>query len=1006
MRVFTIWLARWFDQIRAAAVVAGLLRWRHVAETHRGDTQPRCLVNRLISMLKGFLCAGLAGMVAGSVSAENNTSWSICCGAFTNVTGPVTIGNTGSFNELSIRSGGSLSGMAGTIGLGTGARSNRVILRDDGSSWSNDGDLTVGWSGSDNLLRTQGGATLSNTGDAWIGRLSSARGNQVVVKDANTSWSAGKTVVVGGDGDENRLTISLGAYATCKSVVIGNGAGQDNGVMVLGIGSVWDVAEDIVFGASSRSCDLQVLEGGRLTNRNCLVAGNGQRLLAFNAGSVWEQTGDFTLGLDGANNQLSILSGAVIRHRQAVIGFGAMASGNDVLVSSGEATWECDAGLIVGTDGSRKNSLRVSSGGVVQSAFGAVGDVGSHENSVTVSGVGARWVMDDELYVGRWGSDNRLTVSSGAMLATGDAWIGRGDGSYDGGHSNRVLVTGRSSLWKATGTVTVGENVSYNRLSVVANAVVDAAGMVIGSASGTLSNRVELTRATVVVTNDYGSAVLEIRQGHLENESGTVVADVLVATNLVAGAVSFPAGAMSLLSADVATGEPLTIGDETRQAILELPLGPYAFADGLRVSSNSVLHVRGIIRGDVRVDGRCDIGFPIGDVFVMGGFELGPKAMLDFGIAGYPPATHADRLVANGPVALAGQLAVTVEPSFRPVITNGASFTLVTGAPVGGGFSNVENFKRLTTTDSAGSFRVNILPDRLVLSEFFRGPVVRPSAPVNVSASVEGDVVTLRWSDTSECEDGVKVYRSAAREGPWQRIATVGPNVNQYVDASAGMCTKVFYRLRSFNTEGQSPRTTPLRVYTGGCPPVPAPPVSLTAQTLSASKIRVCWAPSQDQAEGVILRRALSPEGPWKRVATLPISQTCYTERDLTAGTRYYYSVKSFNVLGMSDTFTLTDAWTQAAGTPDAPAGLTVTPVSFTRADLRWVDRSGNETGFVILRRPSGATTWLALANVGANVTTYSDTTALPALTYDYAVRARNSAGQSAESNIVTVTMP
>lgn len=952
------------------------------------------------------MCAVWVGMVAQGVSAENNTALSVCCGASTNMVGPITVGDTGRFNTLTISSGGSVSNLNAVVGNGISADENTATVRDAGSNWVSDGNMTIGVAGSDNLLRVQGGAHVEVTGAMTMGWMSSSRNNLGMVTGVGSILQMGGALHVGGDGSDNRLSVSQGAGLWCREAAIGAGDGVNNDVVVNGAGSRWVIGSNLVFGAASRAGGLQVLDGGAVSNAHCVVAGRQQRLVMLGEGSHWVNDGDFTLGFEGDDHQLTMLSGALLENDWGVVGDGLAATKNFALIEGGGSSWINKDGLVIGTGGGFDNRLQISSGASVSSRFGAVGDVGSHENTVTMSGLNAEWVMDDELYVGRWANDNRVTVSGTAQLRTGPAWIGQGADGASGGHSNRVVVTGRGSAWLSTGTVTVGENTSYNRLTGVAEAEMTLNGLLIGTAPGSLSNRVDLTRCRLAVTNAAGTAVLEARAGHLEINEATVLADRLVATNENAGAILFPGGLLSVGEATIQTGAPLVVGDGLFEAELLLGDGHHLFADGLVVSNKSAATLAGAIDGDMDLAGDMRVGNPTGTLTVTGAVRLRPTASWNVSVTGYESGVDTDQVNASGAVDLGGKLTVTIAGAFRPVITNGTSYTILTGAPVSGVFNNVENFARIDTSDSAGSFRVNIFPDCVLLTEFFRGPLVKPTRPENLSATVDGAAVMLAWTDTSEAEDGVKIYRGPDRQGPWQRIATVGPNVNAYTDLTPGGCEKYFYRVRAFNTVGQSDDTPALRVYTSGCPPIPAPPASASARALGSTTVEVCWVPGPDDAAGVVIRRATAEDGPWRRVATLPADAGCYRDTGLEPATRYFYTVQSFNPLGFSSESATADARTQRAGTPDAPTRLEAEAISFTSVRLDWVDKSDNESAFVILRRPSGATSWLAIANVGVNVTRYTDATALPALTYDYAVRARNSAGKSTISNVVTVTMP
>ncbi len=94
---------------------------------------------------------------------------------------------------------------------------------------------------------------------------------------------------------------------------------------------------------------------------------------------------------------------------------------------------------------------------------------------------------------------------------------------------------------------------------------------------------------------------------------------------------------------------------------------------------------------------------------------------------------------------------------------------------------------------------------------------------------------------------------------------------------------------------------------------------------------------------------------------------------------------------------------TPTPATPAAPSNLRATAVSGTQIDLEWVDNSTNETGFKIERcQGNGCNDFAEFVQVGAGVTTYSDTGLSPNTKYSYRLRAYNGFGNSAYSNIAT----
>ena len=78
-----------------------------------------------------------------------------------------------------------------------------------------------------------------------------------------------------------------------------------------------------------------------------------------------------------------------------------------------------------------------------------------------------------------------------------------------------------------------------------------------------------------------------------------------------------------------------------------------------------------------------------------------------------------------------------------------------------------------------------------------------PAAALLFTLACNTRAFTLSWHDTSENEDGFRIYRVANNQKVF--IAQVGPNVTQYVDKNAppGAC----YIVTAFNAAGESAAT-------------------------------------------------------------------------------------------------------------------------------------------------------------------------------------------------------
>jgi hypothetical protein len=97
-------------------------------------------------------------------------------------------------------------------------------------------------------------------------------------------------------------------------------------------------------------------------------------------------------------------------------------------------------------------------------------------------------------------------------------------------------------------------------------------------------------------------------------------------------------------------------------------------------------------------------------------------------------------------------------------------------------------------------------------------------------------------------------------------------------------------------------------------------------------------------------------------------------------------------------------AVTPLAVTPTAPSALNANAVSSSQINLTWTDNSSGESGFKLERSTDDSTGWEEVATPAANVVTTSDTGLATGTTYYYRLRATNSGGDSAYSNIASAT--
>jgi hypothetical protein len=87
-----------------------------------------------------------------------------------------------------------------------------------------------------------------------------------------------------------------------------------------------------------------------------------------------------------------------------------------------------------------------------------------------------------------------------------------------------------------------------------------------------------------------------------------------------------------------------------------------------------------------------------------------------------------------------------------------------------------------------------------------------PSAPTALIGAQKNGQIALTWTDTSNNETGFAIYRSIDDGKSYNQIATVAQNVSTYVDISPGQSKAVSYRVRAFNTSGNSAFSNTLKV--------------------------------------------------------------------------------------------------------------------------------------------------------------------------------------------------
>jgi formylglycine-generating enzyme required for sulfatase activity len=118
--------------------------------------------------------------------------------------------------------------------------------------------------------------------------------------------------------------------------------------------------------------------------------------------------------------------------------------------------------------------------------------------------------------------------------------------------------------------------------------------------------------------------------------------------------------------------------------------------------------------------------------------------------------------------------------------------------------------------------------------------------------------------------------------------------------------------------------------------------------------------------------------------------------------TTYYYRVMGFNGEYKSEEWSNTVDMIVYPLIPNAPKDVQGTEIHATSLTLNWKDLSDNEQGFKIEKKDNGGV-YTEIADVGANTTVYSVKALLPAVSYNFRIRAYNITGNSDYTSEISI---
>lgn len=366
------------------------------------------------------------------------------------------------------------------------------------------------------------------------------------------------------------------------------------------------------------------------------------------------------------------------------------------------------------------------------------------------------------------------------------------------------------------------------------------------------------------------------------------------------------------------------------------------------------------------------------------------SSMNDYYTATFSGTSSASPIVASAAAAVQGRR----KARGLPVLTSVQMRTLLrsTGSPQTGNLSQ-----------SIGTYP-NL---RAAFAEFNA-----PGAPAGVAAALlSATSVRLSWAarldSVTHYEASRRVMSADSTWGDWVAAGSVEGGARFHDDTGLTTGSTYRHRVRACNDALCSAwvQTAPLVT---APPAVPSGPA---ATPLSGTSLRLAWRDGSTTETGFsVERRRRLDDGTWTAYAhagTAAQNATAMLDSLLIAGVSYQYRVRACNAAGCSAP--ATSAAVLMPTPPLAPASVAGGVVSPSSIRVTWADSSGNETGFVVMRRarPVGGSwgSWVERARPRANAVAFADT-GVAAGGYQYRVRACNGPVCSGWATGAEVVMP
>lgn len=226
------------------------------------------------------------------------------------------------------------------------------------------------------------------------------------------------------------------------------------------------------------------------------------------------------------------------------------------------------------------------------------------------------------------------------------------------------------------------------------------------------------------------------------------------------------------------------------------------------------------------------------------------------------------------------------------------------------------------------------------------------------------------------------IYRRSITGTKWTKVGSVSSKKTSFTDTSVkDKNGNYIYSVKAINKKGTASRY----LYSGLTCLFAKAPVISSVSVIAENTVQVKWKKTKTGAKYTIMRK--EGDGSWKTIKT-NYSGTSYKDTTAKSGKTYKYTIKATFTTDYGKT---TSGYYTTNGKSikylKAPALNEAVAVE-NGISVSWKAVSGSDSYTILRRDIDESTSWVVVGEVGADQTTFVDTSALGETSYIYTVRA------------------